>query len=41
MFASLILTGVALWLVVGAVVLANGGHITQDRARAMPKAMAA
>lgn len=41
MFTSLIATGAALWLVVGAVALANGGHITQDRARAMPTAMAA
>ena len=31
MFASLIATGAALWLVVGVVALANGGHITRDR----------
>ena len=31
MFMSLIATGVALWLVVGAVALANRGHITQDQ----------
>lgn len=34
MFASLIATGVALWLVVGAVALANRGHITQDQGQA-------
>ena len=31
MFASLVATGAALWLVVGAVALANGGHITQEQ----------
>jgi membrane protease YdiL (CAAX protease family) len=42
MFASLIATGVALWLVVGAVALANGGHITRERGvRATPEGMAA
>jgi uncharacterized protein len=38
MFASLIATGAALWLVVGAVALANGGHITrQQGVRAAPE----
>jgi membrane protease YdiL (CAAX protease family) len=42
MFASLIATGAALWLVVGAVALANSGHITQDQGvRAAPEGMAA
>jgi membrane protease YdiL (CAAX protease family) len=42
MFTSLIATGAALWLVVGAVALANGGHITQDQGvRAAPEGMAA
>ena len=42
MFASLIATGAALWLVVGAVALANGGHITQDQGvRAAPEGVAA
>jgi len=41
MFASLIATGAALWLVVGVVALANGGHITQDRGfGARPEVMA-
>jgi hypothetical protein len=31
LFTSLIATGAALWLVVGAVALANGGRITQDQ----------
>lgn len=31
MFVSLIATGAALWLVVGAVALANGGRLTRDR----------
>ena len=30
MFVSLVVTGVVLWLVVGAVALANGGRITKD-----------
>jgi membrane protease YdiL (CAAX protease family) len=41
MFASLISTGVGLWLVVGAVALANRGHITQDQGRAVPTPIAA
>ncbi len=42
LFTSLIATGAALWLVVGAVVLVNGGHITQDQGiRATPQGMAA
>jgi membrane protease YdiL (CAAX protease family) len=42
MFASLIATGAALWLVVGAVALANGGRISQDQGvRAAPEGMAA
>ena len=42
MFASLIATGVALWLVVGAVALANGGRITRDQGlAAAPEGMAA
>jgi membrane protease YdiL (CAAX protease family) len=40
MFLSIIANGAGYWLVAGAVALANGGHITQDRARAVPKAMA-
>lgn len=39
-FAYLLATGAGLWLVVGAVALANGGHVTQDRGRAMPKGLA-
>jgi membrane protease YdiL (CAAX protease family) len=41
MFMSLIATGVAFWLVVGAVALANHGHMTQDQGRAAPTPMAA
>ncbi len=42
MFLSLIANGAGYWLVVGAVALANGGHITQDqRVRAAPEGMAA
>jgi membrane protease YdiL (CAAX protease family) len=41
MFMSLIATGVALWLVVGAVALANHGHMTQDQGRVASTAMAA
>ncbi|MHB8960167.1 MAG: CPBP family intramembrane glutamic endopeptidase [Candidatus Limnocylindrales bacterium] len=41
MFMSLVATGAALWLVVGAVALANGGHLTEDRGvQAIPEAMA-
>jgi uncharacterized protein len=41
MFMSLVATGAALWLVVGAVALANGGHLTEDRGvHAIPEAMA-
>lgn len=40
-FMSLIATGVALWLVVGAVALANHGHITQDQCRMASRAVAA
>ena len=39
---SLIATGAALWLVVGAVALANGGHLAADQVvRAAPEGMAA
>ena len=31
MFLSIVVTGAGYWLVVGAVALANGGHITQDQ----------
>jgi len=42
MFISLLATGAALWLVVGVVALANGGHITQDQGvRTAPEGMAA
>lgn len=41
MFTYLIATGAAYWLVVGAVALANGGHITQVQGRAAPDAVAA
>jgi CAAX protease family protein len=42
MFASLIATGAALWLVVGVVALANGGRISQNQdAGATPEAVAA
>jgi CAAX protease family protein len=42
MFMSLIATGAALWLVVGAVALVNGGHISQNQgAGAIPEALAA
>ena len=42
MFISLLATGAALWVIVGVVALANGGHITQDQGvRAAPEGMAA
>jgi membrane protease YdiL (CAAX protease family) len=42
MFTSLIASGATIWLVVGAVALANGGHITQDQGvKAAPAGMAA
>lgn len=41
-FASLIAYGVALWVVVGAVTLANHGHLTRERAaHASPEAITA
>ncbi len=41
MFASLIATGAALWLVVGAVAIANGWRISQGQgAEAIPEALA-
>ena len=40
-FTSVIAYGAALWLVVGAVALANGGHITREQHRATRRAMAA
>ena len=42
MFLSIVVNGAAYWLVVGAVALANGGHITQDQVyRTFPEGMAA
>jgi membrane protease YdiL (CAAX protease family) len=41
MFTYLIANGAGLWIVVGAVALANRGHITQDQGRAVPEAMPA
>jgi membrane protease YdiL (CAAX protease family) len=41
MFMYLIANGAGLWLVVGAVALANGWHITQDRGRAARQAVPA
>jgi membrane protease YdiL (CAAX protease family) len=41
MFLSIIANGAGYWLVVGAVALANGGHITQDRGQAVLEATAA
>ena len=42
MFESLLATGAALWLVVGAVALANGGRLTQGQGiRATPEGVTA
>jgi membrane protease YdiL (CAAX protease family) len=41
MFTYLIANGAGLWLVVGAVALANHGHVTQDQGRAAPNPMPA
>lgn len=40
-FTSIVAYGAALWLVVGAVALANGGHITRERPPAARRVMAA
>ncbi len=42
MFLSILVNGAGYWLVVGAVALASGGHITQDQAvRTVPVGTAA
>ena len=41
MFTSVVAYGAALWLVVGTVALANGGHITREQRPAARGAMAA
>ena len=42
MFLSVLVNGAGYWLIVGAVALANGGHLTRpERARAAPKGLGA